>query len=128
MSVIAFPAEVLPKIEVRSVSVSGASLRGKIWWVPINAEAEITAQVDIPDCEMMFISERVLDGSKPIDDLRFIATIQAGPMSVRVKFPLSGNYVISAKRLNDGLKRIEAPFQLDFENVEFDAYVTLDPL
>tara|TARA_Y100000034_G_scaffold122881_1_gene168900 strand:+ start:3102 stop:3650 length:549 start_codon:yes stop_codon:yes gene_type:complete len=113
----------LPVLQVTNVNVSSGMLVGSIHWVPIGAVWVLTANVALPDSQMMIMVERIVDASTPVDDVRFIANISEGILTINGVFEKSGNYVISAERLNRGLSRIGALFRLEFESVEFDAYI-----
>lgn len=112
-------------IPVTNVLVSGVNKVGDIWWVQVGSTWTLTADVPMPDGQMMVMMERVVDGRQSVDDVRFIATITSGKLTIAGKFDQSGNYTISKERLNRGLERIKAPFRLDFTLVEFDAYVAI---
>ncbi|PHI38323.1 hypothetical protein CBQ28_04365 [Pseudoalteromonas sp. GCY] len=121
------PPVIIPNIQLSGISVNSANARliGKIWWVPKTEAFTITATANgLPNGGLMVMVERVLNGYQPIDDIRFVATIENGQVTMQGKFEQSGNYIITAKRLNKGLERIGAPFRLEFETMEFDAYVT----
>jgi hypothetical protein len=112
-------------IPVTNVVVSGANKVGDIWWVQVGSTWTLTADVTLPNGQMMVMLERIVDGLQPVDDVRFIASITSGKLTISGKFDQSGNYTISKERLNRGLERIKAPFRLDFALVEFDAYVAI---
>lgn len=113
-------------LELTNIVVQGDHVtlgNGGIWWIPQNERFELTANVALPDTEMMIIIERVANGSNVIDDIRVKAQIIDGVVTINGVFSQSGNYQITAERLNAGLEIIEAPFRLAFDKVEFDAYV-----
>lgn len=112
-------------IPVTNVVVSGATKVGDIWWVSVGSTWTLTADVPLPNGQMMVMLERIVDGLQSVDDVRFIASISGGTLTIAGKFDQSGNYTISKERLNRGLERIKAPFRLDFTLVEFDAYVVI---
>ena len=114
------------EVMVSDVAISGASKQGDIWWIPQGQPFKLTGNVQLPNGQMMVMVERVVDADKPIDDVRFIATIQDGQLTLPGVFEKSGNYVISAERLNRGLERIGMPIKLVFDTVEFDAFVPVD--
>ncbi|QUI71245.1 hypothetical protein [Pseudoalteromonas sp. M8] len=117
----------LPVIGLNDIAVetTNGKLIGQIWWVPKSEKLVLTARATgLPNGGLMVMVERVVNASQPIEDLRFIATIKDGVVTLPLQFDTSGNYLITAKRLNEGLARIEnAPFRLDFETMEFDVYV-----
>lgn len=122
------PAPILPPqvVELTNVNVTGEHVtlgNGGIWWLPKNSEFTLTANAELPDAEMMIIVERVINGSTVVDDLRIKAAITGGVITVNGLFAMSGNYIVTAERLNQGLEIIDAPFRLAFDKVEFDAHV-----
>lgn len=113
-------------IKLTDITVTGEHVslgNGGIWWIPQNEQFELTANVALPDSSMMIIIERVANGTHVIDDIRVKAQIIDGVVTINGVFSQSGNYQITAERLNAGLEIIEAPFRLAFDKVEFDAYV-----
>ena len=115
-----------PTIELTNVQVTSTSAElgsGNIWWLPQNEPFTLTANVALPDANMMIIVERVANGSIVIDDMRVKATIANGVVTINAAFAQSGNYQITAERLNAGLDTIGAGFNLAFDKIEFDAYV-----
>ncbi|WP_462173827.1 hypothetical protein [Pseudoalteromonas xiamenensis] len=115
----------LTKLEVQSLTTDD-TIRvglGGIVWLPINQPFSIkTTAEGIPDSQLMVMVERVVDGSKAVDDIRLLADIKDGQVTMKGVFKVSGNYLLRASRVNEGLERIGAPFRLDFKTVEFDAY------
>lgn len=113
-------------VTLTNVNVTGEHVvlgSGDIWWLPKNSAFTLTANAQLPDAEMMIIVERVISGGVVIDDLRIKANIENGVITVNGLFAMSGNYQITAGRLNAGLETIGAPFRLAFDKVEFDAHV-----
>ncbi|MDP4487259.1 hypothetical protein QDG88_04740 [Pseudoalteromonas piscicida] len=121
------PVNQIETVKLFDVSIDSPRAKkiGNIWWIPKGDKAVITATATgLPNGGLMVMVERVVNATKPIEDLRFIATIKDGVVTLPLQFDTSGNYLITAKRLNEGLARIEnAPFRLDFETMEFDVYV-----
>ncbi|MBE0367636.1 hypothetical protein [Pseudoalteromonas aurantia] len=117
-----YPSIVLTKTTITSPN---AKLIGNIWWLPKDEPFTITANATgLPDGGLMVMVERVINATQPVDDIRFVANIKDGIVTMQGKFEQSGNYIITAKRLNAGLERIEAPFRLAFDTLEFDAYIS----
>lgn len=115
-----------PVIELTNIAVASANAElgaGNIWWLPQGEQFTLTANVSLPDANMMIIIERVASGSTVIDDVRVKATIENGVVTINAAFAQSGNYQITAERLNAGLDIIGAGFNLVFDKIEFDAYV-----
>ncbi|MCF2826929.1 MULTISPECIES: hypothetical protein [unclassified Pseudoalteromonas] len=119
------PLITLGNITLQSENGENVKKIGRIWWVQKGTPLIVTATADgLPNGGLMVMVERVVNASQPIEDLRFIATIKDGVVTLPLQFDTSGNYLITAKRLNEGLARIEnAPFRLNFETMEFDVYV-----
>lgn len=120
-------ANSVDKVNLTNTAVTSpnAQLIGNIWWLPKDEPFTITANAEgLPDSSLMVMVERVINATQPVDDIRFVANIKDGIVSMQGKFEQSGNYIITAERLNAGLERINAPFRLDFETMEFDAYVS----
>lgn len=116
----------LPKIDLKNNTVTSPNAKkiGNIWWLPKDEPFTITANAEgLPDGGLMVMVERVINATQPVDDIRFVANIQNGQITMQGKFEQSGNYIITAERLNAGLERIGAPFRLAFETLEFDAYI-----
>lgn len=116
------PFVVLP---VTNIVITAATLVGDIWWVEVNTPWTITANISLPDVDMMIVLERIVDGVSAIDDVRFVASVVSGGITINGMFSQSGNYSISAERLNKGLKRIGENFRLTFDAVEFDAHINV---
>lgn len=130
------PESMLPVIDLQNVQLTEATFNAGIYKVTESTVFEITAnmlpsipELVIPAGEMVTIVEKILRGN-PVDELRFDAVITAADgetpakLSVRMKLP-TGNYLISAARLNEGLKTIGAPFRLAFEPVDIDSVVAV---
>ncbi|NOU49513.1 hypothetical protein HG263_02985 [Pseudoalteromonas sp. JBTF-M23] len=126
----------LAQLALTDVTVTGEAARlvGDIHWVKVGTEFTLTADLQaadeeaplpdsLNDTELMLMCERVVDGQLPVDDMRYIATIKDAKVLLSGQFVNSGNYTISAARVNRGLARIGADFRLEFETVEFDAYL-----
>lgn len=112
-------------IELTDIVVTSENAQlgaGSIWWLPQGEPFALTANVALPDTQMMIIIERVANGSTVIDDMRVKASIVDGVVTINAALANSGNYQITAERLNQGLETIGAPFRLAFDKVEFDAY------
>lgn len=116
-------AEPLPIISLSNVSIQGAEKVGEIHWLGLHSQFLMTGDLNLPDSQFVMMAERVLDGSKKIDDVRFKATVKNNAVEVSGAFDVSGNYLITAERMNKGLSRINAPFRLSFDDIEFDIYV-----
>jgi hypothetical protein len=82
-------------------------------------------EVALPNSEMMVMIEKVVRGTTPVADIRRPVTIRNGQLSLQFTPTESGNYILSAARLNEGLRKIGKEFRLQFNDVEFDAYASL---
>ena len=124
----------VPDISVVGISTSPSSQCkkiGEIWWLDKATGFRATGMPVIPDAikplfanETAFVlmAEKVIDGDTPQGDVRFKATLKDDGFTLQstAGFAESGNYIIRAKRLNEGLNRIKAPFKVDFKTIEFD--------
>jgi hypothetical protein len=119
------PVVVTPKplIDILNIQIPAAELNGSIYWVKKDSPVVVTANCAMPDGELMTMVEKVIDGSVTVDDFRVKAVIVGGVMTMSFVFDTSGNYIFRKSRLNEGLDRIGAAFNLNFEDVEFDVYV-----
>ena len=116
-------APVKPVIQITNISIPAAELNGSIYWIAKDAPAVITADCPLPDGKLMVMVERVIDGSNTVDDIRTKAVIISGVITMSFVFETSGNYIFRKSRLNEGLDRIGAEFNLNFDDVEFDVYI-----
>lgn len=112
-----------PTTPVENIHVEGAGRSASgIWQVPVGQSWILTADVNIPNGTFMVIAERVVGGSTPIDDERFLGTVVDGKFRMAGKFYNGGNYIITSSRLNSGLAVEGLPIVLSFDKVDFDAY------
>jgi len=115
-----------PQVSLTNIAITEATLNGAIYWIPTKKPFTLTANVALPDSEMMMIIEQVVrqdNGAyNAISDIRVKASIVSGVVTIQAQFDSSGNYRIKAERLNMGLDEIGAPFNLAFDLIEFDAY------
>lgn len=100
---------------------------GAIWWLPVGVNFTLSAESNLAPMQLMVMIEKVVRDRNgdyvPVDDVRVKAVIDdTGKITMVGRFRESGNYRITAERLNMGLNEIGAPFNLDFEQIEFDAY------
>ncbi|MCG7545425.1 hypothetical protein MHM93_14685 [Pseudoalteromonas sp. MM17-2] len=116
----------IPSIDVTNIGVTGTDVElgaGGIWWVKEKTQFNLTANAELQDSSLMVIIEKVVNGREVIGDIRVKATITGGRITIQGRFDESGNYILRASRLNQGLEEIGAPFRLSFATVEFDTYV-----
>ena len=101
---------------------------GSIWKIGTKQVATLTANTLIPAGQFTAIVERIVRGVV-VEDLRFDAQIVQGEGVNQLVLPLyfesSGNYQISAERLNQGLDEVELPFHVNFEKVDIDVVVAI---
>ena len=101
---------------------------GTIWKIGTKQVATLTANTLIPAGQFTAIVERVVRG-QVVEDLRFDAQIIQGETVNQLVLPLyfesSGNFQISAERLNQGLDEVELPFHVSFEKVDIDVVVAI---
>ena len=117
------PEQEKPVIEIANIQMPAAELNGSIYWIAKDAPVVITADCQLPDGELMVMVERVIDASNTVDAIRTKAVIAGGVMTMSFVFEASGNYIFRKSRLNEGLNRIGAEFNLNFDNVEFDVFI-----
>lgn len=112
--------------KLTDINVTNAELQGAIWWLEKDKPTVITGKFSVPlNATFMLMAEKVVDATDPVDDTRFKAVIDAdGNLTINAVFDSTGNYVITAERLNRGLERIGKPIELEFETIEFDVYAT----
>lgn len=120
-SVVEIPLPVFP---VTNIVVTAQTLNkvGNIYWVEKGNKITVTADVGLPNGELMIMIEKVVGGINPIDDIRRPVTIFNGQLNLQFTPKQDGNYLLSAARLNTGLRNINGGFQLAFDNLEFDIY------
>ena len=120
--------DIKPSKSLSNIIVLGSNVKkvGNIWWIEINTSFQITANVGLPNSQMMVIIEQVVRNNNgeyiTVNDKRVIANIADGVVTIKGSFERDGNYRITQERLNMGLDEIGAPFNLSFDLIEFDAY------
>ncbi|WP_372831004.1 hypothetical protein [Pontibacterium sp.] len=115
------PANVV--FPVTSVAINNAQLVGQIWWVQKAEPITLTASCSIPNGSMIVMVERIINASEVVDDIRFKADIAGGVLTISGVFDQSGNYQITEDRINAGLDRIGAGFNISMDRIEFDVFV-----
>lgn len=115
--------EPAPVIPLSNLEVANAAKVGDIYWVQEGVSMTITGDCDLPDGSLIVMAEQVVDATNAISDTRFKADIANGVVTLTAKFDKSGNYMITASRVNRGLDRIGAGVNLSFDDIEFDVYV-----
>ena len=77
-----------------------AQLVGNIYWLEQGVSANVTADLALPDGQYMIMAEQIVYTKTSVEvqgDVRFIATILNGIFTMTVKFPETGNYLLTAK-------------------------------
>ena len=115
-------APTIPTLPLTNVQVTGAVKEGNIWWIPINTEFNVIADVSLPNGNYMIMIERVVDAVNAIDDARFVGVVSEGVITITGKFTDMGNYVATDDRMNRGLDRIGKGVHLQFDDIEFNAH------
>ena len=112
-----------PVMPLTNLSITNAEKVGYIYWSEENVSMTITADCALPDGSLIVMAEQVVDATSAVSDTRFKATILDGVVTIQARFSKSGNYMITADRVNRGLDRIGAGVHLSFDDIEFDIYV-----
>jgi hypothetical protein len=122
-----------PEIEKLIIPITNVALNttkeGNIWVIPTEQKVVLTAITAIPVGTFRAIVELIVGGVVK-EDLRFQANITEGALGVNtltlpLYFKNSGNYQISAERLNKGLDEIGAPFHVKFDKIDIDVIVNI---
>lgn len=118
-----------PVLQIQNIAINNSRLDDAgIWNVKTNTVLELTATTMLPSGEFTAIIQKVVN-KEPINDIRYDATIVAGDVESTLSLPLyfeeSGNYVITAERLNQGLAEINKPFRVAFPKVDINVTVKI---
>lgn len=93
---------------------------GDIYTVYPSTTITIEANVELPDNVMTIMFVELGTNDEWLNaKYRFDATIQDGKLSLPVKLPI-GNFVLSCKRINQGLDYVNAGFHLAFNDIQFN--------
>ena len=113
-----------PIIPVANIVVAGQTLRrvGNLYWVERGNQITVTADVALPNCEMMTIIDQVVNSKVVVDELRRPALIVNSKLTLIFTPEATRVHVISAERLNAGLAEIGAQFRVSLPKLEFDVY------
>lgn len=111
-----------PKYLLKNLEVQGAQKQGDIFWATKGSVVTITGECDLPDDDIIVMVEQVVDMSTVVNDVRGIATIRDGVLSLSIVFDRTGNWLLRPERLNRGLDRIGKPFNFIFNTLEFDSH------
>lgn len=114
----------LPVFPVTNVQTTADTMRlvDGSHWVEVKKTITITAAVALPNSEIMLMIEKIVSGNQPVDDIRRTVLIQDGQLQLQFTPKVSGNYLISAARLNAGLAQKGKEYRLAFDDVEFEVY------
>lgn len=118
-----------PVLQIQNIAISNGRLDDAgIWNVKTKTVLELTAVTMLPSGEFTAIIQKVVN-KEPVDDIRYDATITVGDIESTLSLPLyfeeSGNYVITAERLNQGLAEINKPFRVAFPKVDINVTVKI---
>lgn len=118
-----------PVLQIQNIAISNGRLDDAgIWNVKTKTVLELTATTMLPAGEFTAIIQKVVN-KQPIDDIRYDAVITVeGPqslLSLPLYFEESGNYTITAERLNQGLAEINRPFRVAFPTVDINVTVKI---
>ena len=93
---------------------------GDIYTVYPSTTITIEANVELPDNVMTIMFVELGTNDEWLNaKYRFDATIQDGKLSLPVKLPI-GNFILSCKRINQGLDYVNAGFHLAFNDIQFN--------
>ena len=93
---------------------------GDIYTVYPSTTITIEADVELPDNVMTIMFVELGTNDEWLNaKYRFDATIQDGKLSLPVKLPI-GNFILSCKRINQGLDYVNAGFHLAFNDIQFN--------
>ena len=120
------PAKPFLSLSTINVTATTAKEVGNIIWIEENDPFTLTSTCEgLPDGQIMMMIEKVIDGNQPQDDIRLIVDVKDSNITVKGRFTSTGNYIITQERMNRGLERINAPFRLSFDKIEFDVYQSI---
>ena len=119
-----FEQQSTPIIPVTNVSPQFTGFNrlglGDIYTVYPSTTITIEANVELPDNVMTIMFVELGTNDEWLNaKYRFDATIQDGKLSLPVKLPI-GNFVLSCKRINQGLDYVNAGFHLAFNDIQFN--------
>ena len=112
-----------PVVDITGVTITGATLNGNIYWAPKGGNISLQASGALPDGQLMLVIEKsVSAGSRVVDDTRIIVDIANGVLTASFSLPATGNWFVTAARVNQGLDYIGVPLALSFDTIEFDIH------
>lgn len=114
----------VPTINVDNVDIVFTGFNrlglGDIHTINPSTTFTIEADVALPDNVMTIMFVELGTNDEWINaKYRFDATIVDGRLSLPVKLPI-GNFVLSCKRINQGLDYVNASFHLKFDDIQFN--------
>ena len=93
---------------------------GDIYTVYPSTTITIEANVELPDNVMTIMFVELGTNDEWLNaKYRFDATITDGKLTLPVKLPI-GNFILSCKRINQGLDYVNAGFHLAFNDIQFN--------
>ena len=117
------PVAALPVVPITLVVIGNATLTGAIYWAAKGDVITFAAAATLPDSELMLIIEKAVSaGSKVVNDTRAVVDISNGVLTTSFAFTETGNWFVTAERINQGLKYIGMPLELSFDTIEFDIH------
>lgn len=118
--------EAKPVLPMTDVQVIGSDTNlhepTGIYWVKINTEFTLTADVALPDGDYMVMVEQVVETNRVIDDERFIANVTGGELTVVGAIDSKGNYVVTQERMNLAFDYTNQPVHLSFDKIEINVH------
>lgn len=111
-------------VPVTNVQITGNTLNyaNPMYWVKVNNEVVISADVNLPNGTYMAIFSRLVDGKLADDDIYQPFDILNGKLELKITFTKNGNYVLNPERLSRGLNRMGKNVKLQFDIVDFISY------
>ena len=124
-------SEILPIITLSNVDVTSSQTITDYHGIIMLKQAQdfvLTADLSDPDSALTqpsalnAIFEKVVKQTQVVGDERFIANIENDVITITAPngFEQTGNYMLTAERLNEGLTYLNLPFRVAFDTVEFD--------
>ena len=112
-----------PVIEIENIDLTNTTMAGSIHWAKKGQEITLEASGALPDGQLMLIIEKAVSaGSNVINDTRIIVNIDNEVLMASFTLPQTGNWFVTADRVNRGLEYINMPFRLNFDTIEFDIH------
>lgn len=121
----------LPVVTLSNVNVTSSQIITDYFGIRMLKQGQdFTLNADLSDPDNVLtqptalnvIFQKVVEQTKVVGDERFIATINNNIITIVAPngFESTGNYMLTAERLNSGLKYLNLPFEVAFDVIEFD--------